>query len=309
MNDHGFLVLLLLRILEVHGLGLLLRVLLDLDVDRLGGRLHLDLPGEHLVDAGLEVGQDALEFLLAELLEALLQLFARFLELLVGLREIVGGVRPLVRVQGAGRVLFIRDGLAHALSARRLGLRLIRLRGAGLAARRLRLAGRGPVARRALALARRLIALRRRALLVALVVLLVAGLHRLVRGLVARLLHRLGIAVARLALGALPAVGRRALRTAALGAIGLPRVVLVAVVASAALRVFGLLLELALRVFPLLWLALACALRLVVFGRAGLGCSHLVRQVAHLAGELALILRQLLRVAAAGIGSRLVDVG
>src|SRR5262245_777404 len=268
VDDLGFLVFLLLGVLEVDWLGLLLRVLLDLGVDRLGGGLHFDLPGEHLVDASLEVGEDALELLLAELLQALLQLLAGFLQLLVSLGEIVARLGPLVLVEGAGGILLVWDGLANALGTR--GLRLVWLWRliAGLAAGRFRLAGRGTIARRALALAARgLIALRRGPLLVALVVFLVAALGRLVGGLVPRLFLlrlRLAAPVGRGALRPLGPIGRRTLRALPLRSVRLHRVVLVAVLALGDFRVLGVFLVLALRVVAFLGLTLGAALGLVV---------------------------------------------
>src|SRR5262249_10636792 len=174
------LVLLLLGVLEVHRLGLLLRVLEDLGVDGDRGRLHLDLHGQHLVDPLFEVGQDPLQLLLTELLEALLQLLAGCPQLIGGAAKVVAGLRPLVLVEGARRVLLVRDRSANLVGPR--GLRGVRRRGARrrAASRRLRLAGRAATRRRAGALAGAGLGVALgadgRALLVALVVFLIARL-------------------------------------------------------------------------------------------------------------------------------------
>src|SRR5262249_23110515 len=147
-------------------------------------------------DAGFQVGQDALQLLFAELLQALLQLFASLRQLVDRLVDVFAGGRPLVLVEVAGGILFIRNGAAHLIGPGRLRplrRRVAWRRAAGRTG--LRAAARRAIARRALALVACLLIARRRlgsrALLVALVVFLVPRFRGFLSGLVAhRRLHR-----------------------------------------------------------------------------------------------------------------------
>src|SRR5262249_17796555 len=116
--------------LVVGAAGLLVVVGLDALVQRHGAVADLDLQGQHLFAALLELRQDAFDLFLAQLAEQLFQLFLGVLQLFEGLVLLVAGALFVVLFQFLDGLLLVLDGLFDLLASRQGLLRRLRgLRG------------------------------------------------------------------------------------------------------------------------------------------------------------------------------------
>src|SRR5262249_49080768 len=85
------------------------------------------LHGQHLLTAALQRGQDALDFLLAQLAEQFFQLLAGLLQLLLGLGLLLGGGVIVALVDLVLGLLLILGGVLDLLLAGEVGLIVLRL--------------------------------------------------------------------------------------------------------------------------------------------------------------------------------------